>query len=71
MDYNLPGSFSHGILQARILEWVDISFPNSLESTGKVIKEELRGRKLIMKLQLASSLHVAIIPSLVYIFISD
>ena len=26
MDYSLPGSSVHGILQARILEWVDISF---------------------------------------------
>ena len=26
MDYNLPGSLVHGILQARILEWVAISF---------------------------------------------
>ena len=26
MDCNLPGSSLHGILQARILEWVDISF---------------------------------------------
>ena len=25
---DLPGSFVHGILQARILEWVDISFCN-------------------------------------------
>ena len=25
-DYTLPGSSVHGILQARILEWVDISF---------------------------------------------
>ena len=28
MDCNLPGSSVHGILQARILEWVDISFSN-------------------------------------------
>ena len=27
MDYTLPGSSVHGILQARILEWVAISFP--------------------------------------------
>ena len=27
MDYSLPGSFIHGILQARILEWVAIPFP--------------------------------------------
>ena len=26
MDYRLPGSSLHGILQARILEWVTISF---------------------------------------------
>ena len=26
MDCNLPGSSVHGILQARILEWVAISF---------------------------------------------
>ena len=26
MDCSLPGSSVHGILQARILEWVDISF---------------------------------------------
>ena len=26
MDFSLPGSSNHGILQARILEWVAISF---------------------------------------------
>ena len=26
MDYSLPGSSFHGIFQARILQWVDISF---------------------------------------------
>ena len=26
MDYNLPGSSVRGILQARVLEWVAISF---------------------------------------------
>ena len=26
MDYSLPGSFAHGILQARILKWVPIPF---------------------------------------------
>ena len=28
MDCTLPGSSVHGILQARILEWVAISFSN-------------------------------------------
>ena len=27
MDYSLPGSSVHGIFQARVLEWVAISFP--------------------------------------------
>ena len=27
MDCSLPGSSVHGILQARILEWVAVSFP--------------------------------------------
>ena len=30
MDYSPPGSFVHGILQARILEWVAILFSRSL-----------------------------------------
>ena len=29
MDCSLPGSSVHGILQARILEWVDIPFSKS------------------------------------------
>ena len=29
MDYSLPGSPVHGIFQARILEWVAISFPRT------------------------------------------
>ena len=27
MDYSLPGSSVHGISQARVLEWVAITFP--------------------------------------------
>ena len=27
MDYSLPGSSVHGLFQARVLEWVVISFP--------------------------------------------
>ena len=30
MDFNLPGSSVHGILQARMLEWVTISFSNTV-----------------------------------------
>ena len=34
MDYSLPGSSVHGILQARILEWVAISFSGDLTDPG-------------------------------------
>ena len=38
MDYSLPGS-SHGIFQARVLEWVAISFSReNWIATGKRIK---------------------------------
>ena len=30
MNFSLPGSSVHGILQARILEWVAISFSNHI-----------------------------------------
>ena len=30
MDYSLPGSSVHGIFQARVLEWVAISFSRDL-----------------------------------------
>ena len=32
MDYSLPGSSVHGISQARILEWVAISFSRGLHN---------------------------------------
>jgi len=35
MDYSLPGSSVHGIFQARILEWVAVSF-----SRGFVLTQE-------------------------------
>ena len=34
MDCSPPGSSVHGILQARILEWVAISFPRDLPDPG-------------------------------------
>ena len=34
VDCSLPGSTVHGILQARILEWVAISFPGDLPNPG-------------------------------------
>ena len=34
LDYNLPGFSVHGISQARILEWVAISFSRDLPDPG-------------------------------------
>ena len=34
MDYSLPGSSVHGILQARILEWVTFPSPGDLPDLG-------------------------------------
>ena len=34
MDCSLPGSCIHGILQARVLEWVAISFSRGLPNSG-------------------------------------
>ena len=34
MDYSLPGSSVHGIFQARVLEWVAISFSGDLPDPG-------------------------------------
>jgi len=34
MDYSLPGSSVHGILQARILEWVPFPSPGDLPDPG-------------------------------------
>ena len=37
MDYSLPGSSLHGILQARVLEWGAIAFSeNRLASSCKI-----------------------------------
>ena len=34
MDCSLPGSSAHGILQARILEWVTVPIPEDLPNPG-------------------------------------
>ena len=34
MDYSSPGSSAHGTSQARILEWVAISYPGDLPNSG-------------------------------------
>ena len=50
MDSSLPGSSVHGILKARILEWVAISFSNvqfsSVEFSHSVVSDSLRPHEL-------------------------
>ena len=62
IDCSLPGSSVHGILQARILEWVAFPFPEDLPNPGTEtrspalkadslpteLRGKLRGRFLIM-----------------------
>ena len=45
MDYSLPGFPVHGILQARILEWVAISFSRGSSQPGiEPMSSALAGR---------------------------
>ena len=39
MDYSLPGSSVHRILQARILEWVAISFSRPILRKSDILME--------------------------------
>ena len=58
MDYSWPGSSVHGILQARILEWVAIPFsrgssdpgiePGSPTLQADSLPSELRGKPIIL-----------------------
>ena len=39
VDYSLPGSFVHGIFQARVLEWGAIAFSNDSIDDPKLQKQ--------------------------------
>ena len=41
MDCSLPGSSIHGIFQARVLEWVAISFSNVLSTDINIHKKQI------------------------------
>ena len=47
MDCSLPGFSVHGILQARVLEWVAIAFSDTSATTPKMINYLLNKRKTI------------------------
>ena len=41
MDCSLPGSFVHGIFQARVLEWVAIAFSANTGDLFQILKENI------------------------------
>ena len=43
MDCSLPGSSIHGIFQARLLEWVAISFSSSEHDLAEILKAGQQG----------------------------
>ena len=49
MDYSPPGSSIYGILQARILEWVAVSFSMSkhkrMQMSGNSVKRKIEPRQ--------------------------
>ena len=51
MDYSLPGSSVHGILQARILQWVAISFSTKwgLMASTSLDREGAQERQRLLK----------------------
>ena len=52
MDFSLPGSSIHGILQTRILEWVAISFPRgSFQPRDQTQVSALQAGSLLSELQ--------------------
>ena len=55
MDYTPPGSSIHGILQARILEWVAISFSKSISQSESEVAQSC----LTLCDPMSSSLHQA------------
>ena len=48
-DYSLPGSSVHGILQARILEWVAISFSRGTHTFNLVFINGFQGESKLPK----------------------
>ena len=82
MDYSLPGSFVHGILQARILEWKKIiiilewlalSFSNSYVTTKKTIALTIWtfvGKVMSLLFKMLSRFVIAFLPRIKHLLIS-
>ena len=56
MDYRAPGSFVYGILQAKILEWVAISF-----SKGKIFRGKIVALNNVLKLEILFNKHSKVV----------
>ena len=54
MDYSPPGSSIHGILQARVLEWVAISFSRGSSSLRDQTGVSSIARRIVYKKAMAS-----------------
>ena len=51
IDCSLPGSSIHGIFQARVLEWVAISFSRYADDTTIMAESEEELKSLLMKVK--------------------
>ena len=47
LDYNLPGSSLHGIVQARVLEWIAIPFSRGSAQPRDRIQDLLHCRQIL------------------------
>ena len=61
MDYSPPGPSVHGIVQPRILEWVDTSFPRGIFPTQGLNLGLLRYRQILYHLSHQGSLHMCLV----------
>ena len=59
MDCSLPGSFIHGIFQARVLEWGAIAFSNNEKGGGQISKIRNEGGKVTTKFTKMNKLYEA------------
>ena len=52
IDCSLTGSSTHGIFQARVLEWGAITFPKSFHHSSSILVTNLKGKATISSLLL-------------------
>ena len=79
MDCNLPGSSVHGILQARILEWIAISFSRGskcptidrIDKQNVVYKDTYNGIQVPLTLEKEILTHALIKMNLEDIMLSE